>query len=499
MAQALRSRTREKSSASHRIATRAAPPIHPHHFRRRHHAAAITVVVLLAVLLFQVFPGREVTVFKDGSAYRVSTTFDTESDALEAAAVRLEPGDRVLAGYGGSYASVAVQRARPVVIEVDGATLELRTHSATVAGVLAESGLDLREGDRVLLDGHAATTRSSLASAAYVARRAQPVTHEVAALSPNTLRVSVVRARPVAVMVDTLQVELSSAATTVAGVLADMGMTVREGDLVRPALDTAVTAGLTIRLAKARSVNLRLDGVEQVLYTQARTVKDVLMILGVSPGPDDVVSPPPETPITNGMDVVIGLTRVVSEVTEESVPPAIAYENDPTLVSGQVRVLPGTPGLKQTTYTVTYKNGVEASRVATGSVIARAAVPTRHVTGTSVAGEGQTTLDVPGYNGPYTSKLTVKATWYNATHGAWPAGDPNYGRTATGIMLDYGVCAVDPAVIPLGTRFYVPGYGTCLAADTGGLVKGNHVDLGFPEESGWNPWHTQTLDIYILG
>jgi 3D (Asp-Asp-Asp) domain-containing protein len=65
-------------------------------------------------------------------------------------------------------------------------------------------------------------------------------------------------------------------------------------------------------------------------------------------------------------------------------------------------------------------------------------------------------------------------------------------------MVGYGICAVDPTVIPLGTRFYVPGYGTCLAADTGGLVKGMTVDLGFPEEAGNNPWATQTLDIYIL-
>jgi uncharacterized protein YabE (DUF348 family) len=221
--------------------------------------------VVLAVLSFQVFPGREVTVIKDGAAYRVSTVFDTD-EALAAAEVDVEPGDRLLSGYGGSHTSVAVQRARPVVVEVDGHALELRTQSATVAGVLAESGVTLKPGDEVLLDGHAATTRSSLASAAYVARRAQAVTPEVAALSPSPLRVSIMRAKPVEVVVDTLQVELSSAATTVAGVLEDMGMTVREGDLVRPGLDAPVTAGMTIRLAKARSVNLRLDGQEQVLY-----------------------------------------------------------------------------------------------------------------------------------------------------------------------------------------------------------------------------------------
>ncbi|MEX1102635.1 MAG: ubiquitin-like domain-containing protein, partial [Dehalococcoidia bacterium] len=283
--------------------------------------------MVLAVVSFQVFPGRDVTVIKDGAAYRVSTVFDTEADALLAAEVDLEPGDRVLAGYGGSHASVAVQRARPVVVEVDGEMIEVRTHASTVAGVLAEAGIDLRDGDEVTLDGHSAALRSSLASAAYVARRAAPVTHEVAALSPSTLRVGIVRARPVAVVVDTMQVELSTAATTVAGVLADLGMTVREGDLVRPSLETPVTAGLTIRLAKARSVNLRLDGKDQVLYTQARSVADVLGILGVVPGPDDVVTPAPDTLVTNGMSIVIGLTRMVEEVVEEAVPPATVYES----------------------------------------------------------------------------------------------------------------------------------------------------------------------------
>jgi 3D (Asp-Asp-Asp) domain-containing protein len=148
---------------------------------------------------------------------------------------------------------------------------------------------------------------------------------------------------------------------------------------------------------------------------------------------------------------------------------------------------------------VTYNNGVEVSRQQVGpSVVVRPATPTRQITGTKGAPGSRLTLDVPGYTGPYVAKLSVWATWYNASHGVWAADDPNYGRTATGAIVGYGICAVDPNVIPLGKHFYVPGYGTCLAADTGGLVKGNTVDLGFPEEAGPNPWNTQTLDIYIL-
>ena len=92
----------------------------------------------------------------------------------------------------------------------------------------------------------------------------------------------------------------------------------------------------------------------------------------------------------------------------------------------------------------------------------------------------------------------MRATWYDARHGGKERSDPAYGITATGVPLEKGICAVDPTVIPLGTSFYVPGYGMCLAADVGGGVKGNHIDLGFPENSGPVPWRTGSVEIYIL-
>jgi 3D (Asp-Asp-Asp) domain-containing protein len=61
-----------------------------------------------------------------------------------------------------------------------------------------------------------------------------------------------------------------------------------------------------------------------------------------------------------------------------------------------------------------------------------------------------------------------------------------------------GVVAVDPSVIPLYTRLYVPGYGTAIAGDTGGAVKGRIVDLGFPEDV-TNGWGARYVDVYLLG
>jgi 3D (Asp-Asp-Asp) domain-containing protein len=94
--------------------------------------------------------------------------------------------------------------------------------------------------------------------------------------------------------------------------------------------------------------------------------------------------------------------------------------------------------------------------------------------------------------------MTVQTTWYTAAQGAWAADDPNYGKTYTGARVGYGVCAVDPSVIPLYTKMYIPGYGYCTALDTGGNIKGASVDLGFPDGTTQSGWGAPVIDIYIL-
>jgi uncharacterized protein YabE (DUF348 family) len=460
------------------------------------------VVVLLAVVGFQVFPRHEVTVLSNGQSVRVAATFDPRNEGLAAAAVKLGPGDLVLYGTGGRHASVAVQRAHAVSVEVDGMVMDVRTQATTVGGALAEAGVTLQPADKVLLDGQPVTTHGplgsfGLASSGSAVPFGAPSGAAGDVAAAGSSRLTVVRARPVTVMVDTLRVDTMSSADTVNDLLAELGITVREVDLVQPGLTTSLTAGLTVRLAPARSVNLKLDGKDQTLYTQAQTVADILRILGVDPGPDEILSLPRSTAVTNGMDLTIGLNRTFTEQVQEQIPPDTVYDTDSTLAAGTIRVLPGTPGLRVTTYTVTTKNGVEASRTVLSSDVVQAPVAAHQVTGTRPA-PPKPTLDAPDYTGTYSRKITVKATWYNASQGGKARTDPGYGITATGVRLDYGVCAVDPNVIPLGSWIYVPRYGKCLAADTGGAIKGNIIDLGFPESAGGQPWFTQTLDIYVL-
>jgi 3D (Asp-Asp-Asp) domain-containing protein len=73
------------------------------------------------------------------------------------------------------------------------------------------------------------------------------------------------------------------------------------------------------------------------------------------------------------------------------------------------------------------------------------------------------------------------------------------GRTANGLPVGVGVIAVDPAVVPLGTRVFVPGYGPAVAADVGSAVKGALIDLWVPSTAAARAWGRRTVTITVYG
>ena len=92
-----------------------------------------------------------------------------------------------------------------------------------------------------------------------------------------------------------------------------------------------------------------------------------------------------------------------------------------------------------------------------------------------------------GVPGPVVSgAMTVTATGY-ALH----------GHTATGAPTGWGVVAVDPSVIPLGTRMTIPGYGEGIAADTGSAIQGSRIDLWFPTVAQARAWGLRTVTITL--
>lgn len=192
-------------------------------------------------------------------------------------------------------------------------------------------------------------------------------------------------------------------------------------------------------------------------------------------------------------DPTIIKTETAFEQKEENVyveiPFETEYEENDDLEYGKENVLKeGILGTKTLTYLITFWEGGEIDRQLIDTKIDP---PKTEVIekGTKVIWREYMTNDVGGIW--YWHKMRVWATKYDADCIGCT------GRTYSGTEVKQGVCATDPEVIPLGTNFYVDGYGVCRAEDIGGGINGKEVDLGFKDASK-AAWGAEYTDIYLL-
>lgn len=175
------------------------------------------------------------------------------------------------------------------------------------------------------------------------------------------------------------------------------------------------------------------------------------------------------------------------EIVTEDIPYATEYTNDPETEYGLETVTQkGVLGQAVKTYRVDFWEEEEVDRVLIKTDITppQSEIISR---GTKIIWREIATAD--GVI-KYWRKLNVRATSYDANCVGCT------GRTYSGTEVHHGVCATDPKVIPLGTWFYVPGYGACHAEDIGGAIKGNKIDLGWEDvKKGW--WSTRYVDVYL--
>lgn len=102
------------------------------------------------------------------------------------------------------------------------------------------------------------------------------------------------------------------------------------------------------------------------------------------------------------------------------------------------------------------------------------------------------TVEIGNGSVSYSRHMTMEATAYIPSDGG------GSGITATGMVAQHGVIAVDPQVIPLGTRVFIPGYGVAIAADTGGAIRGNRIDLCMETYREAINFGRGDVEVYIL-
>jgi 3D (Asp-Asp-Asp) domain-containing protein len=202
------------------------------------------------------------------------------------------------------------------------------------------------------------------------------------------------------------------------------------------------------------------------------------------------------------MRIKIVRVRKVEEFKDVEIKYTKEYIDNEQIDGGkEVVKVKGESGKKKINYSVIYEDGKEVKRDQIKETIIKEPVK-------EVIERGTKSVLITSNGNRYNYKkiLNVNATGYTASYsdtGKSP-GDPGFGITCTGIPVRKGVIAVDPNVIPLGSKLYIESlngeedYGYAIAADTGGAIKGNKIDLYFETRAVALNWGYRGVRVYVL-
>ncbi|MGD6804845.1 ubiquitin-like domain-containing protein [Rossellomorea vietnamensis] len=368
---------------------------------------------------------------------------------------------------------------KSVALTLNGKEQEVRTHANTIQDILQDLKIPLQSEDYLY------------------PTEATEVT--------NNMKVVWEPAKQVEIKVGSETKKVWTTAGTIKELLSDEKIEIGEHDKINVGLDEEVTEETKVEIAPAFPVKLVDGGSEKAAWSTSTTVADFLKQQGITLTDEDRVEPNLDTAVK--ANDVINVVRVekVTDVVEEPKDFAVVTRQDSDLTKGKEEVVQaGQQGLIEKKYEVVKENGKEVSRklvsektvkesqdkiVSVGTKVLIAQVSR----GSSSSSAQTTSASAPSSGG---KEFYVSSTAYTGSCNGCS------GITATGINLRANpgvkVIAVDPSVIPLGTKVYVDGYGYAVAADTGGAIKGNKIDVFFPSKSEAYRWGRKQVKIKIL-
>lgn len=285
------------------------------------------------------------------------------------------------------------------------------------------------------------------------------------------------------------KIEVATFKGNVQAVLSQKEIYLSDKDKIEPSLTSGISDNDVIKIKKAVPVEVMVDGKNIKIDSAEDSVEKMLVEEGIDLNELDKVEPSLETELSK--DLKIQVTRVEEKTIVEKEP--IEFETvvkeDDSLESGVNKTTQeGSAGEKEITMKLVMEDGKEVSREVVESKVVKEPVDEVVVKGTME----KLVLSRVNDNIDYKKMMVVEATAY--------AGD---GITATGTVpkrdpSGLSTIAVDPRVIPLGTKVYIEGYGYAVAEDTGGAIKNNIIDLFLNSSAECKQWGRRNVNLYII-
>lgn len=322
--------------------------------------------------------------------------------------------------------------------------------------------------------------------------------------SSGNIDITIKTAMPVHVTIGSKEQNITAHwGDTVSEVLSKAGIAYDSEDEVIPSPETKVSAELSITVLNRYHVSVMADGKTSEAVVGAGPVSQALSEAGVSLNPEDQVSVSADADVADGMRIQV--TRVSYQKVTKTEPVAYSTvtKKDSTMLAGTKKVATsGKNGVRETVVSEKLVDGqVAESKVVQSSVVSDPVdqvtlVGTRKVVkGKAAVGSDGTLVDQNGNTVRYRKVVSGRCSAYTGG-----------GYTSTGKKAAFGLVAVNPNVIPYGSRLYICSpdgkfvYGYAVAADTGGAAKRGAIiaDLYYDTYNQCVRVGSRTMNVYIL-
>ena len=351
----------------------------------------------------------------------------------------------------------------------------------------------------------AETEQSSDASGNFITKSEYELSNgDLMVTSSNNfeLSVDVIKANAVTVVNGDETVTVKLAKGTVADALGKAGITLAENQVCVPDEDTEITDDLTVTVKEGFNAQVTADGsTEEVLLAEGNVV-DSLSNAGYELSDDDILSVSRKSDVTENMNITIQRVTYRNVTTTEKIAYDTVKENSDKIELGETKVATkGKNGEQEVTSKVKYIDGVKATEKVIDTKVTKKPVDEVVLVGTKGSSLDYVAGTFTDYNGAtvaYSNVVTGSGTAYTAPAGA---------LTATGVPAYHGGVAVNPNIIPYGSKLYIVStdgsfvYGYATAIDTGGaLMDGSAiVDCFYNTYGECVSFGRRDVNVYIVG
>jgi uncharacterized protein YabE (DUF348 family) len=303
-----------------------------------------------------------------------------------------------------------------------------------------------------------------------------------------------IKRKTIVVNIDGTQNTVTTYKSNVAEFLESKNISIDPKDKVTPSLNSKLKKGETINIKRAVNIKVHVDDKELNIKSAEEDINSMLKAECIDLGFEDKINPVKETKLSQGMN--IDIIRVESKIFTKTLP-----INFKTVVDKKASlpnthnktVQEGQNGEREIVYSVVYENDREVSRRVVSETITKKPLDKIVVMGTYPL----MPVSRGGKVMPFSKTISAKATAYWAVRGVGKTYTAS-GRKAIRNPDGYSTIAVDPKVIPYGTKLFIEKYGFAIAADTGTSIKGNKIDVFFDTYKEACSWGLKNVKVYVL-